>query len=178
MGPLTNQKQERFCLHVIKGYSDTEAYSLAGYKNKEPGKAAFTLRKNTEVVARIAELQSEAKDETVASVLERKRLLTEIMRESVVANYITTRGDVDLNAVRLSHPIGVAEYAETETVYGAINRKIKVRDPITAIKELNQMERIYTEGEDHKDQPAKYIINVVSPDGEKLIQQLVSGEWD
>ncbi len=43
MGPLKNARQEKFCLLVFQGMSQTDAYLQAGYKNKYPNKVACKL---------------------------------------------------------------------------------------------------------------------------------------
>ena len=56
MPPSSNQKQEQFYLLVLQGYSDKESYKLTGYKPRNAKDNATKLRKNTEVLARIQEL--------------------------------------------------------------------------------------------------------------------------
>ena len=58
MGPLRNQRHERFCLALAEGHSISESFTLAGY-SKNTGNAC-RLNANESVRERVAELQAQA----------------------------------------------------------------------------------------------------------------------
>jgi hypothetical protein len=57
MGPLRNQRHERYALAVAEGHSILESYRLAGYQ-KNTGNAS-RLNANESIQARVAELQQQ-----------------------------------------------------------------------------------------------------------------------
>ena len=57
MGPLRNQRHERYALAVAEGHSISESYRLAGYQ-KNTGNAS-RLNANESIQARVAELQQQ-----------------------------------------------------------------------------------------------------------------------
>ena len=57
MGPLRNQRHERYALAVAEGHSISEGYRLAGYQ-KNTGNAS-RLNANESIQARVAELQQQ-----------------------------------------------------------------------------------------------------------------------
>src|SRR6478672_7077174 len=62
MGPLRNQRHERFALALAEGRSISEAYRLAGFQ-KNTGNAS-RLNGNESIQARVAELQAGAAAKT------------------------------------------------------------------------------------------------------------------
>ncbi len=70
MAALGNAKHETFCLEYVKDHNASEAYVRAGYSAKGAGQAAHKLLKNTEVTARIAELEAGLADKALVTVEE------------------------------------------------------------------------------------------------------------
>ncbi len=174
MPPLENQRQELFCLQVIRGVSDVEAYKSAGYKTKYPGRHAHRLRKIEEVSARIRELQEAVADAEIMAVKERKIRLSRIARVEL-GHFLDPNGYPDEK--KIAQGQGVVTHKRRPTLYG-FSEELTVRDPVVAIKELNQMERIYTEGEDSKPVAPIYNINVVTPGGKQVVQHIINGDFD
>lgn len=58
MTKLKNAKRERFCQEYVKDLNATQAYIRAGYSENGAAQSAEKLLRNTEVRARIAELQA------------------------------------------------------------------------------------------------------------------------
>ena len=86
---MLTQKQETFCLNLFKGMSQREAYLHAGYSSNQSSdtidRHACVLANSDKVVARREELDKKAEDKSVATVLERKQKLTEIIRDDYKA---------------------------------------------------------------------------------------------
>ena len=57
MGPLRNQRHERYALAVAEGHSILESYRLAGYQKNTSN--ASRLNANESIQARVAELQQQ-----------------------------------------------------------------------------------------------------------------------
>jgi phage terminase small subunit len=79
MGALKNARHERFCREYVIDLNATQAYIRAGYSVNGAGQSAEKLLRNTEIIARIAELQ--------AKVTQR----LEITQESVLKEIEETR---------------------------------------------------------------------------------------
>lgn len=142
MPPLTNQRHEAFALNYFGGQiSATEAAIKAGYSAKSAHVTASRLLRNAKVLARIQELRTATTDEAVADVLERKLLLTQIIRSAIMADYLTPDGHVDADKAR--NGLGVAAYRKRTLADNSITEMIRLRDPVKCIKELNKMDGIY-----------------------------------
>jgi len=81
---VLTQKQETFCLNLFQGMSQRDAYIAAGYSPRQSpatiDRHACDLAKTDKILARTEELRQAAEDASVATVLERKQVLTEIVR--------------------------------------------------------------------------------------------------
>ena len=79
-----NSKQENFCNEYIKnGANGAQAY-LKAYKTKKEETAtvnASRLLRNANVQQYISELQEKARDEAIMSAIERKKWLTDVVRD-------------------------------------------------------------------------------------------------
>jgi Zn-dependent M16 (insulinase) family peptidase len=141
-------KHHRFTLLIAEGKDPADAYKLAGYTVKDrltASKAASRLLKNVEVSALLKRIQEEAESKTVASVLERKQVLTKIIRGSF-SQFMTADREIELTEENMNNPV-LAEYKKTSGMGKDGNspwesKTIKLRDPIAAIHELNDMEQI------------------------------------
>ena len=82
---MLTQKQENFTLNLFKGMSQREAYTVAGYSSKQSpdtlDRNACELAGSNKIVARLEELNSKTEDDSVATVIERKQRLTEVLRD-------------------------------------------------------------------------------------------------
>jgi len=169
------QKQETFCLNLFQGMSQRDAYVAAGYSpNQSPAtidQHACELAKRDKVMARCEELRQKAEDASVANVLERKQVLTEIVRGRF-ADFMTRLSAEKLKSAALQE-IRIIEHGGEVPVK---TTTIKLHSPIQAIAELNKMERIYeAEGSVTIDNRT-LIINVKSEKGKTLTERLMVGE--
>jgi len=133
-------KQERFVRLIFEGRPQRAAYVEAGYSAKNLAQVdhnASVLADNSKVLSRLAELKKAAEDASVATVLERKQVLTEIVRGRF-ADFMTNLTTEKLKSAALQEiRITEGEGGKTTT--------IKLHSPIQAIAELNKMEKIYSE---------------------------------
>ncbi len=176
------QKQETFCLNLFRGLSHHEAYVQAGYSSKQlPAtldRHAFDLVNNSKVVARLAELRQKAEDASVATVLERKQRLTEILR-ATIPDFVTEDG---IKVERKSPNIGAVSEITTKTkVYRktgeAVNIiNLKLHSPIQAADLLNKMDKIYSEGGTVNIDNRKYEVFVISEKAKQLTDRILIGE--
>ena len=84
-------KQEKFCLEYAKSGNQRQAYFLAGYNTKSDeaaDAAASRLLRNVNVKARLAELAEEAKNASIADVVEMQQTLTAIIRKQMMEEVI------------------------------------------------------------------------------------------
>ena len=143
------QKQETFCLKYFELGNATEAARLAKYSPKTAAVIATENLKKPNIIARITELQLKAESVKIASVVERKQILTEILRAKLTdfmelgkdGSWVNI-GPETKNSRAIKTIRSRTEYDEngdSPTIYTTV----ELTSPIEAIKELNKMERIY-----------------------------------
>jgi len=176
------QKQETFCLKYFELGNATEAAKLAGYSARTARFLAAQTLTKLNVQLRLQELRQKAEDASVASVLERKQVLTEIVRARL-PDYTTCGPDRDLinvgpespNTAALQEIISRTEF-DKDGAGAAVVTKIKLHSNIQAISELNKMEHIYdAEGSVTIDNRT-LTINVNSEKAKSLTERLIEGE--
>jgi hypothetical protein len=180
------QKQENFCLNVFQGMSQREAY-IQSYK---PNYAITTidanasrLASNEKVLKRLTELREKAQNNKIASVIERKEILSEIARASMT-NFVEVGQDgawFNIDNTNLNNR--AISSVQSKTVVGkdgaddAVFIRVNLRDPIEAIKELNKMDGVYAENTTVVNNDNRSInIIVQSEKGKKITESLMSGE--
>jgi DNA integrity scanning protein DisA with diadenylate cyclase activity len=180
------QKQENFCLNILQGMSQREAY-IQSYK---PAYAITTidanasrLASNEKVLKRLSELREKAQNNKIASVIERKEILSEIARASM-ANFVEVGQDgawFNIDNTNLNNR--AISSVQSKTVVGkdgaddAVFIRVNLRDPIEAIKELNKMDGVYAENTTVVNNDNRSInIIVQSEKGKKITESLMSGE--
>jgi phage terminase small subunit len=143
------QKQEKFVLEYFKTGNAASAAVMAGYSVKSVRSIASQLLTNINIKARLAELQEKAESVKIASVVERKQILTEILRAKLTdfmelgkdGSWVNI-GPETKNSRAIKTIRSRTEYDEngdSPTIYTTV----ELTSPIEAIKELNKMERIY-----------------------------------
>ena len=177
MDTLT-EKQEMFTLNLFKGMYQRDAY-IDAYK---PTYALTTidanasrLANNEKVLERLKELRQAAEDTTIASVVERKQVLSEIVRGRF-ADFMTHLTADKLQSAALQE-IRIVEFAGGKD--GRAKEKsttIKLHSPIQAIAELNKMERIYEAVGTMVIDNRTLTINVMSEKAKELTERLIEGE--
>ena len=180
------QKQENFCLNILQGMSQREAY-IQSYK---PNYAITTidanasrLASNEKVLKRLSELREKAQNNKIASVIERKEILSEIARASMT-NFVEVGQDgawFNIDNTNLNNR--AISSVQSKTVVGkdgaddAVFIRVNLRDPIEAIKELNKMDGVYAENTTVVNNDNRSInIIVQSEKGKKITESLMSGE--
>ena len=169
-------------MNLFKGMYQRDAY-IDAYK---PTYALMTidanasrLANNEKVLARLEELRQAAEDATIASVIERKQILTEIIRARF-ADFMDEE-NIELVADNLKNA-ALQEIKITDFTGGKDGRAkektttIKLHNPIQAIAELNKMERIYEAVGSMIIQNQILTINVTSEKSRNLTQRLMEGE--
>jgi phage terminase small subunit len=147
------EKQERFTLNLFEGMSQREAYLKAGYSsNMLPAtldQNACRLAANSNVLARLGELHQLAVDSSIASVMERQQILTEIARAKITdyqeqgadGGYINI-GPEKPNTRAISEIVATTKYDANGANPTLISR-IRLHSPTQAIDLLNKMDRLY-----------------------------------
>lgn len=144
MPPLKNSRHELYALALCKGMSQKDAAIEAGYK---PSRARWTgrdLATYSHIIERIKELNKATEISTIASVVERKEVLTEIIRGRFT-HFTDTKGNiVELTEENLKSA-ALQEVRITQFTGGKGGRAkeksttIKLHSPIQAIDLLNKM---------------------------------------
>ena len=151
MPPLTDIRREALCLAYFRLQGTPgalgQALCEAGYSSRIT-RAATALLARADVQARLAELNQLTLDASVAGPLERKQRLTEIVRARLT-DYTHCGPDGDqINVGPESPNTGALQEITSRTEYDEdgshprVITKLRLRDPVPAISELNRMERI------------------------------------
>ena len=148
--PYMTEKMEKFAYAIFQGYTQRKAWEYAGYStNYAPAIVdtnACNLAKTTKIQMRLQELRQEARTAAVADYQERQEILSQIAR-SKLSQFTDENGNVQLNPDNLDNPA----LAEIVTTQGEgrdgkspwESKKIKLRDPTSAIDLLNKMDGVY-----------------------------------
>jgi phage terminase small subunit len=140
---LTDRAQA-FIREYPKDYNGTQAAIRAGYSPKAARNEAQRLLNYPAIQAALAALVKRAEDETIATVQERARILSQIARGRV-GNFVkvTAPGVVGITATEETVNNAALESIEQRTesleAGGGVITKLKLRNPIEAIAELNKM---------------------------------------
>jgi phage terminase small subunit len=124
-------KQEKFCLEYAKTGNQRQAYLLAGYnvKSDEAADAAASrLLRNVNVQARLAELAEEAKNASIADIIEMQQTLTSIIRKQMTEEVIVVES--------------VGDYM---TEARKMDKEPSIKDIINAITTLGKMQGAFTD---------------------------------
>ncbi|MDD4873381.1 MAG: terminase small subunit [Dehalococcoidales bacterium] len=180
------QKQENFCLNVFQGMSQREAY-IQSYK---PNYAITTidanasrLASNEKVLKRLSELREKAQNTKIASVTERKEILSEIARakltdyqESGMDGGWINIGKESPNTASISEIVSTTKYDDNGANPTLITR-VRLHNPIEAIKELNKMDGVYSDNTTVVNNDNRQIVvNVVSENARQLTERIIKGE--
>ena len=122
-------KQEKFCLEYAKSGNQRQAYFLAGYNCKSDEAAdanASRLLRNDKVQARLAELAEEAKNASIADIVEMQQTLTKIIRQELTEEVIVVEsvGDFMSEARKM-------------------DKNPAIKDIINAINTLGKMQGVF-----------------------------------
>ncbi len=135
------QKQETFCLKYFELGNIGEAALIAGYSPKTAPYIGSENLNKPKIIERVRQLRQIAEDATVATVMERKQVLTEIVRGRFV-DFMTKLTPEKLKSAALQE-IRITKYGKEVPVK---TTTIKLNDPAKAIDLLNKMDKLYTEG--------------------------------
>ena len=118
-------KQEKFCLEYAKSGNQRQAYLLAGYNVKSDETAdanASRLLRNAKVKARLAELAEEAKNASIADIVEMQQTLTAIIRKQMTEEVIVVEsvGDFITQARKMDKEPSIKDIINAITILGKI----------------------------------------------------------
>lgn len=178
-GRLT-QKQETFCLKYFELGNASEAARIALYSPKTAATIGAENLLKPKIIERIAEMRQAAEDATIATVVERKQVLSEIARGRL-GDFINVEGELvevskenlrsaSLQELRTTHLIGKDDQPTHKST------TIKLHNPIQAIAELNKMERVYETAPSVAIDNRTLTINVSSEKAKELTHRLIEGE--
>jgi hypothetical protein len=146
MSTRLTQKQDIFCRKYFELGNATKAALIAGYSKRSIRSIASINLTKDNIIRRIEGLRKLAEEASVAKVLERKQVLTDILRGRL-ANYMSTDGELIAVDEETYKSAALQEIRSTSNMDkdGNIMRSVvvRVRDPIPAIAELNKLEGSY-----------------------------------
>lgn len=123
-------KQEKFCLEYAKSGNQRQAYLKAGYKCKNDASAdasASQLLRNPKVKERLAELTEEAKNASIADIVEMQQTLTSIIRKKMTEEVIV-----------------VESVGDFMTEARKMNKEPSIKDIINAINTLGKIQGAFS----------------------------------
>lgn len=129
-------RQEKFCLEYAKSGNARQAYLAAGYSVKKPSTAdvnACNLLKNPKVKQRLAELAEEAKNASIADIIEMQQILTAIMRQEMTEEVVGSGGEILTKKPAIKDVIGAIE--KLGKMQGAFVDKIEAEISPIVIKD-------------------------------------------
>ena len=142
---MLTPKQEKFALNLFSGMSHRRAWIEAGYSSNYSMAVldthASVLAHKDKVKIRVAELQAPVDSALISGKIategERKEILSEIARAKV-GGFIDETGVIDKGKLDSSAIQAIDQKGKGIT-------KLRLHNPISAISELNKMERLYEE---------------------------------
>ncbi len=166
-------KHETFCLLFFTEGNATKAAIGAKYSPRSARFQGSRLLKRDDIQQRLAELRQKAEDASVATVLEREQVLTEIIRGRF-ADFMSGGVTADKLTSAALKEIRVIEHSA-----GSASRKtttISLNDPVKAIAELNRMTKVYEDGPVVAIDNRKIEITVKTPEAADLARRILGGE--
>ena len=139
-------KQEAFCLFIFQGKSQADAYRLSYDCERQPDdqiyRDASVLMDNPKVVKRLEALTDRAYLPHIMRVAERKARLSEIGKANLT-DFVDNDGNITLKpSAALAELSNEEHIIDGQQKLSRRSKRLKLRDPIAAIAELNKMERI------------------------------------
>ncbi len=171
MPALKESRQELFARNWFEGKTKEESAIVAGYAPKWARSIGARLSTNVNIIARYNELQQKAEDDSVANVLERKQVLTQIVRGRF-ADFMTKLTPEKLQSAALQE-IRITEIGRDIPVK---HTTIKLNSPAQAIDLLNKMDKLYGDEATIKVDARTLTINVETEEDRKLAERLIDGK--
>ena len=185
MKDTLTQKQETFCRTYFETGNATQSAIVAGYSKHTARYIASENLTKPNICEKLYELNQATDDASVASVLERKQMLTEIIRARMT-NYLTCSadgvwmhdiGEETLNSAALKKiRTTTMPFGDKDSNLKIILTEVELRDPMVAIDLLNKMDKLYSEGAGVYIDNRKIEIIVATPTAKKLLTEIVEGK--
>lgn len=178
---MLTSKQEKFTQNLFSGMTQRDSWIQAGYSSNYSmalvDTHACNLAKKDKIKIRLKELRDLAASNKIASVSERKQRLTDILRANLV-DFIDSAGQPELSPDKPHHQ-AASEYSVSirtdSTGESSVRKTLKLRDPVSAIQELNKMECVYDDGGRKVEDNRQYNIIVTGEDARARLDQLMAG---
>ena len=144
-GPKSDNRHKAYAREVAKGSSLVDAYKKV-YPASRKWKAesvytrASLLRNRTDISQWVEEWTHTEMSKAIATVAERKTILTSIARGRVT-DAMSDSGVIQVNS-STPNIAAIAGVESIQTPQGGVLVKMKMRDPVSAIDALNKMEGI------------------------------------
>lgn len=132
-----SERQKRFCLEYISATTGKDAAIKAGYSEKSASKQASTLLNDIKIVGIIEQIRQATWNEESLSLAEAKAILARKARADI-GKVIDNFGNIDPVLIKKNSAM-LSQYDIEHTEDGT-NRKVKLPDPIQAIKLAAQLE--------------------------------------
>ncbi|MFC2044044.1 terminase small subunit [Chloroflexota bacterium] len=144
-----SDRQKLFCKYVAESDNPSLAAVKAGYSEKGNRSRACRLMKNEEIRAEIRRLQEEIATPRIASALELKQRLTQIIRAKIGDYFEVVNGQLQwkegADKATANDLFMIKTQTRTDKSGNIISQMISVksRDIIKAMQQLNKMDGLY-----------------------------------
>ena len=163
-----NSRQYRFCLNVLQGMSNTDAYLQAGYdvSRSVAGPNSFQLVNNPKIVSFLASYQEKAMTTAQDSMLskgEKRTILANIARAQLI-DLIDDDGNLKVNKNSPAVKALKEYYRKTRLDRDGnpiITSSAKLLDPLAAIMEDNKMTGDYAPTKSMHAHRVQFDVNLV-----------------
>ncbi len=126
------QKQEGFCLNIVQGMPQRDAYINAGYSSNQKSSSidenACVLAARIKIISRIEELRQPQANSTKMLVAEREERLSEIGREDIISAKGTPLRGPNITAIRELNQMDGVYPPEKHAFLGAIDLVVRYID--------------------------------------------------
>ena len=164
LGKLSN-RAKLFCKYVAEGDNQSTAAIKAGYSRRGNRSRACRLMKREEIRAEIRKLQEDLANPRIASIFERKKLLTDIARARISDYFEVVNEEIRWKEGADKEKAGglfkIKSVIKTDKS-GNTTRTMSVQlgNVIKAIAELNKMDGLYNKVNDSQLPKRKFHIIV------------------
>lgn len=145
-----SRKENEYARLRFEGKTQREAWGLAGYSTNYAPKIidvnACNLEKKNKIQIRLKELRDKADDESIMTVIERKKILSEIAQGNLI-DYQETGADGSWLNIGKDSPNtrAIAELTSRTDEKDSVITKVKLHNPMKAIDLLNKMDNLYSD---------------------------------
>lgn len=170
------QRQETFCLKYFELGNASEAARIALYSPKTAAVIGAENLLKPKIIERIKQLRQKVEGDSIASVTERKQILTEITRGNLLDYQEVGADGAWLNIGKESpNTRAISEITSRTDEKDSVITKVKLHSPTQAIDLLNKMDKVYSDNPAGFQDNRQYNLIIQGEEAKKKLGLLLSG---